>query len=104
MASSLTKLRVRYAETDQMGVAYYANYFIWFEVGRAEFCRQRGFSYEQMERETDSFLVVASAQCRYRSPLRYDCEFLVRTRLKEFRKRTLTFSYQLIDSKNTTIY
>ncbi|HEV8132618.1 MAG TPA: thioesterase family protein [Acidobacteriota bacterium] len=97
-------LRVRYAETDQMGLAYYANYFIWFEVGRAEFCRQRGFSYEQLERETHSFLVVAEAHCRYQTPLRYDAEFLVRTRLKEFRKRMLTFAYQLLNPAGDIIY
>lgn len=89
-------LRVRYAETDQMGIAYYANYFVWFEVGRAEFCRQRGFSYKQMEGETESFLVVAEAYCRYHAPLRYDSDFVVRTCLKQFRKRTITFSYKLL--------
>ncbi len=97
-------LRVRYAETDQMRVVYYANYFVWFEVGRAEFCRQRGFSYEEMERCSDSFLVVADARCRYLAPLRYDCEFVVRTRLKDFRRRIVAFSYQLLDPAGSTLY
>jgi len=97
-------IRVRYAETDQMGVAYYANYFVWFEVGRAEFCRRRGFSYESMERETDSFLAVVDAHCRYRAPLRYDCEFIVRTRLKAFHNRTVTFSYQLLEPETNRVY
>lgn len=97
-------LRVRYAETDQMGVAYYANYLIWFEVGRAEFCRSLGFSYEELERETESYLVVAEAHCRYRRPLRYDMPFCVRTLLRELRKRTLTFGYQILDTAGRTLY
>ncbi len=98
------RMRVRYAETDQMGVAYYANYFVWFEVGRAEFCRARGFSYEELERETQSFLAVSDASCRYRIPLRYDTEFVVRTWLRELRSRTLTFSYLLVDPQTDAVY
>ena len=60
-----TTIRVRYAETDQMGVVYYGNYFTWFEIGRVELCRQIGFEYKKMEIEDDSFLVVAEANCRY---------------------------------------
>jgi acyl-CoA thioester hydrolase len=97
-------LRVIYADTDQMGVAYYANYFIWFEVGRTEFCRQRGFSYDEMERESKSYLVVAEARCRYKSPLRYDKQFVIRTRLKDFRKRIVVFSYQLLDPVEPKVY
>ena len=97
-------IRVRYAETDQMGVAYYASYFVWFEVGRSAFCRKRGFSYQDMERETESFLAVAEAHCRYRLPLRYDNEFLIRTCLKELRRRTVIFSYQLLDQRAETVY
>ncbi|MGA8305082.1 MAG: hotdog domain-containing protein, partial [Candidatus Acidiferrales bacterium] len=58
-----TTIRVRYAETDQMGVVYYGNYFTWFEIGRVEICRQIGFEYKKMEIEDDSFLVVAEANC-----------------------------------------
>jgi acyl-CoA thioester hydrolase len=61
-----SRLRVRYAETDQMGYAYYANYFVWFEVGRTDFCRARGFTYADLERETGTFLPVIEADCRYR--------------------------------------
>jgi|GEM_PF-5171628 len=61
-------IRVRYAETDQMGVVYYGNYFTWFEIGRVELCRQLGFEYRRMEAEDDSFLVVAEARCRYKRP------------------------------------
>ena len=89
-------LRVRYAETDQMGVAYHANYLVWFEVGRTEYCRARGFSYERLERQTGTFLVVVEASCRYRIPLRYDDRFVVRTFLSRPGRRLLTFSYLLL--------
>ena len=59
-----SRVKVRYAETDQMGVVYYANYLIWFEVGRSQYCNDRGFSYRDMERETGLFLIVAEASCR----------------------------------------
>ena len=95
------QLRVRYAETDQMGVAYYANYLVWFEVGRAEFCRRRGFSYRDLERSADRYLMVVESRCRYRVPLRYDDCFVVRTRLDEFRSRSLTFAYQLLGDGQT---
>lgn len=98
------RVRVRYAETDQMGVAYYANYFVWFEVGRSEFCRRRGFSYDEMEKLTNCFLVVAEATCRYRAPLRYDMEFVLRTSLRELRRRSMTFSYELADPAGETIF
>ncbi len=87
--------RVRYAETDQMRVAYYANYLVWFEVGRAEYCRSCGFSYRDLEKETGCFLVVAEAHCRYHRPLRYDDWFVIRCWLSDIGRRLLTFSYQL---------
>ena len=65
-------VRVRYAETDQMGVVYHANYLIWFEVGRVELMRALGFEYKLMETEDDCFIVVAEGSCRYLSPARYD--------------------------------
>ncbi len=98
------RLRVRYAETDQMGVAYYANYLVWFEVGRAEFCRHHGFSYRDLERETEAYLMVVEAHCQYRIPLRYDEVFIVRTQLQEFRSRSLTFGYQLLDSEGARLH
>ncbi len=97
-------LRVRYAETDQMGVAYKGNYLVWFEVGRSEFCRQHGFSYQEMERNSERFLVVATVQCRYLAPLRYDSEFVVRTRIKKLRRRTVTFAYELLDPQDEKVY
>ena len=91
-----TKLRVRYAETDQMGVAYHSNHLIWFEVGRVELLRQMGFSYRDMERDEDRFIAVAEVTCRYRAPARYDEEIVVRTRLKHVRKSVVVFSYELL--------
>jgi acyl-CoA thioester hydrolase len=91
-----TTIRVRYAETDQMGVVYYANYFTWFEVGRVELCRQLGFEYKQMESEDDSYIVVADAHCRYKHPARFDDELLVRTRLLMAQRRTVKFGYEIL--------
>jgi acyl-CoA thioester hydrolase len=90
-----TRIRVRYAETDQMGVVYHANHFIWFEVGRVEFLRQCGFSYKDMEREDDCFIAVVDAQCRYKAPVHYDDEVMVRTCLKHVREKVIRFAYEL---------
>ncbi len=87
-----------------MGVAYHGNYLVWFEVGRSEFCRQHGFSYQEMERNSERFLVVATVQCRYLAPLSYDSEFVVRTRIKELRRRTVTFAYELLDPQGKKVY
>lgn len=98
------RIRVRYAETDQMGVAYYGNYFAWFEVGRTEFCRQHGFSYKEMEDKAERFLPVSEAYCRYLRPLRYDSEFIVRTYVNELRRRAVTFVYQILDLNGEEVY
>jgi acyl-CoA thioester hydrolase len=90
-----TRLRVRYAETDQMGVVYHANHFIWFEVGRVELLRQLGFSYREMESEDNCFFAVAEAKCRYRAPVRYDDEVLIRTQLLNVRESVVHFGYEL---------
>src|SRR5436190_10740974 len=90
-----SRVRVRYAETDQMGVAYYANYFVWFEVGRSQFCNDCGFSYRDMERETGLFMIVAEARCRYRTPARYEDDLIIRTRITELTRRTLRFAYEV---------
>ena len=89
------EIRVRYAETDQMGVAYYANYLIWFEIGRSEFCRERGFSYADLE-ATGYKLVVTDVHCRYRNSARYDETLLIRTWLTGLNKRMITFGYQIL--------
>jgi acyl-CoA thioester hydrolase len=90
-----TRIRVRYAETDQMGVVYHANHFIWFEVGRVELMRQFGFSYKDMEREDDCFIAVVDAHCRYKAPVHYDDEVIVRTYLKHVREKVIRFGYEL---------
>lgn len=90
-----TTVRVRYAETDQMGVVYHGNYFTWFEIGRVEFCRQAGFEYKRMETEDDSFIVVAEASCRYKRPVRFDDLLTVRTRLTGSQRRTIRFAYEI---------
>ena len=91
-----SRLRVRYAETDQMGVVYYANYLIWFEMGRAEYCRRMGFSYASLEEEGFR-LMVADVYCRYKAPARYDDTVRIETTLRELKKKTLTFGYKIFN-------
>jgi acyl-CoA thioester hydrolase len=95
-----TTVRVRYAETDQMGVVYYGNYFTWFEVGRIEFCRQLGFDYKQMEIEDDRFLVVAETSCRYKNPARFDDLLTVRTRVTASQRRLIRFAYEIFRQRS----
>jgi acyl-CoA thioester hydrolase len=92
------RVRVRYAETDQMGVVYYANYLIWMEVGRAEYCRTAGIRYRDMEIDDSILLVVAEANCRYQSPATYDEEVLVRTRIGEASSRMIRFDYEMTEA------
>jgi len=89
------RLRVRYAETDQMGVVYHANYIVWFEVGRVELLRQLGFEYRLMEQEDDCHIAVAEVRCRFKAPARYDDQILVRTRIKFLRGPLIQFEYEL---------
>jgi acyl-CoA thioester hydrolase len=86
-----------------MGVAYYANYLIWFEVGRSQFCNDRGFSYRDMERETGLYLIVAEASCRYRTPARYEDELIVRTTIDEVTRRTVVFGYEIARSDGASV-
>jgi len=92
---SETRLRVRYAETDQAGVVYHSNYLIWFEVGRVELCRDYGFNYRDMEREEDAHLPVVEARVKYHSPARYDDDIVVRTRVVQARTRAIKFAYEI---------
>ena len=92
-----TTIRVRYAETDQMGVVYHGNFFTWFEVGRVELCRQLGFEYKLMESEDDSYIVVAEAHCRYKRPARFDDLLVVRTRVTQAQRRTVRFGYEVFN-------
>lgn len=98
-----TSLSVRYAETDQMGVVHHANYLVWFELGRTEFCKAKGFSYRDMEIEEDALMVVAEIYCRYKSPAFYDDTILVRTKLTEIRSRTLRFVYEIFRPSDETV-
>ena len=98
-----TRLRVRYAETDQMGVVYHSNHFIWFEVGRVELLRQLGFSYRHMESEDRRFIAVAEAKCRYRAPAHYDEEIVVRTEMLNVRDSVIHFGYELRSSDGGTL-
>jgi acyl-CoA thioester hydrolase len=90
-----TELRVRYAETDQMGIVYYANYFVWFELGRVEMLRSLGLTYSRLESDHGCILPVVSAKCRYRAPARYDDEILIETRPAMLRGSVLKFAYEI---------
>jgi acyl-CoA thioester hydrolase len=94
------ELRVRYAETDAMGVVYHANYLIWFEMGRSEYCRRQGFNYRDLE-ASGYYLVVSEASCKYRKPARYDEVIQVRTCLHVLQSRSLCFRYQVLRKGST---
>jgi acyl-CoA thioester hydrolase len=90
------KVRVRYAETDQMGVVYHSNYIVWFEVGRVEMLRQLGFTYRDMEEQDDTHIAVVDVRCRYKAPARYDEVIVVKTWLILVRDSLLHFGYELL--------
>jgi acyl-CoA thioester hydrolase len=98
-----TKLRVRYAETDKMGVVYHSNYIIWFEVGRVEMLRSFGFTYKEMESADDTHLPVVEVRCRYKAPALYDDEILVRTHLKNVRDSLIHFGYEALRANDKTL-
>ena len=89
-----TDLRVRYAETDQMGVVYHANYLVWCEIGRTDFIRSLGRPYAQLEAEGVK-LAVADASLRFHAGATYDDPIRVRTRLTAVRSRAITFTYRI---------
>jgi acyl-CoA thioester hydrolase len=91
-----TEARVRYAETDQMGIVYYANYLVWFEIGRVELLRALGLAYSQLEIDHQCILPVIEASCRYRSPARYDDEILIETRPSLLRGSVIKFAYRIL--------
>ena len=99
---SETHVRVIYGDTDQMGVVYYANYFRYFELGRSEFFRARGGTYQEVERE-GWFLPVVEAQCTYRAPARYDDLLRIETTLEELRRASLVFSYEIRRASEETL-
>lgn len=98
-----TTIRVRYAETDRMGIVYHANYLVWFEIGRTEFCRARGFAYKDMEENGRAFLVVAESYCRYKASALYDDELVIRTHITELRRRSLRFGYEIYRASDGTV-
>ena len=93
--SHQTRIRVRYAETDQMGVVYYANYLVWMEVGRVEYCKALGFRYKDMEVEDGVLLAVIEAQCRYLFPARFDEDVTIETHVAEANSRIVSFGYEM---------
>lgn len=99
---SETRLRVRYAETDKMGVVYHSNYIIWFEVGRVEALRRLGFTYKQMEQD-GCHLPVVEVRCRYKAPAQYDDEILVRTHLRNVRANMIHFFYEVQRASDGTL-
>src|SRR5262249_34666826 len=101
--SGETRLRVRYAETDQMGVVYHSNFVVWFEVGRVELLRQLGFRYRDMERDDDCHIAVVDVRCRYKAPARYDDEIVIRTELKNVRESLLHFGYEILRAEDATL-
>jgi acyl-CoA thioester hydrolase len=102
MPSSVSTLRVRYAETDKMGVVYYANYLVWFEVGRADLLRSLGWSYREMEIAGIS-LPVIEAHCQYLRPARYDDEIEVNTEGRMLSPVRMEFDYQVVRTEDGTI-
>jgi acyl-CoA thioester hydrolase len=90
-----TQVRVRYAETDQMGIVYYANYLVWFEIGRVELLRSLGLAYSQLEKEHECILPVVEATCRYRAPAKYDDEIVIETRPALLRGSVIKFAYSI---------
>jgi len=93
-----TQIRVRYAETDKMGIVHHSNYLVWFEFGRSEFCRARGFSYKEMEEKDNALMVVAEAYCRYKSPAYYEDVLTLRTKISDIRSRSIRFIYEIYRS------
>ena len=95
-----TRVRVRYAATDQMGVVYHANYLVWMEVGRVEYWRAAGLRYRDMEKDDGILLVVAEVNCRYLSPAVYDEEVIIRTSIAEANARMIRFEYELLAAED----
>jgi acyl-CoA thioester hydrolase len=93
--ASISVIRVRYAETDKMGVVYYANYFVWFEVARADLLRSLGWTYREME-HAGVALPVIEAHCDYHSPARYDEEMEVRTKGRMLSPVRMEFTYEVV--------
>jgi acyl-CoA thioester hydrolase len=98
-----TEIRVRYAETDKMGIVHHSNYLIWFEAGRSDMCRARGFSYKEMEEQDNALMVVAESYVRYKSPAFYEDVLTVRTQVAEIRSRSIRFIYEIRRNSDETL-
>ena len=98
-----TEIRVRYAETDKMGIVHHSNYLIWFEAGRSDLCRARGFSYKAMEEQDNALMVVAESYVRYKSPAFYEDVLTVRTQVAEVRSRSIRFIYEIVRESDQTL-
>jgi acyl-CoA thioester hydrolase len=94
------RVRVRYAETDQMGVVYHANYLVWFEVGRVELMRQRGLNYKRLELEEGCWIAVVEATVRYKAPARYDDELIIETVVRSVRGPIIRFGYRILRAED----
>lgn len=90
-----TTVKVRYAETDKMGIVHNANYLVWFEVGRGAWCMTKGFQYGEMESKGGRFLVVAEAKCRFIAPARFENDIVIRTALGKANDRVIRFQYEI---------
>jgi len=96
-------LRVRYAETDKMGIVHHSNYYVWFELGRSDLCREKGFSYLEMEDDENTRLVVAESRCHYKSPAFYEDELSINTRIGRVRSRSISFFYEVVRPATGTL-
>ena len=94
-----TVITVRYAESDQMGIVYYANYLVWFEVGRVAWCRAKGFHYRDMESQDRRLMMVAEATCRYKAPARFEDEIVIRTAVASATDIVIRFLYEIRNKK-----
>jgi len=103
MSVHQTRLRVRYAETDQMGIVYHSHYFVWMEVGRVEYCRAAGLRYRDMEKDAGVLLAVVEAGCRYLAPAFYDEEVLVSTKVEEAGARMVRFAYEIRNAETSAL-
>lgn len=99
MEEAEVRFRVRYAETDQMGVVYHANYLVWMELARTELCRARGVRYRDIELQDGLLLAVVEASCRYLAPARYDDEIAARSRLVASHSRMIAFGYRILNAE-----
>ncbi|HZJ82627.1 MAG TPA: thioesterase family protein, partial [Clostridia bacterium] len=93
------KVRVRYKETDQMGIVHHSNYYVWFEIGRTEYMRSQGLSYDEMERK-GFMLPLTETYCKYIQGAIYDDIVIIRTRMTTFSGARLTMEYQVIREKD----